>query len=30
MRVQTRWTIGTIALFGTIVTVPLAVAQFGG
>ena len=28
MRVQTRWTIGTIALFGTIVTVLLAVAEF--
>lgn len=28
MRVQTRWTVGTIALFGTIVTVLLAVAQF--
>ena len=30
MRVQTRWTVGTIALFGTIVTVLLAIAQFGG
>jgi len=30
MRVQTRWTIGTIALFGTIVTVLLAIAEFGG
>jgi len=29
MRVQTRWTIGTIALFGTIVTVLLAIAEFG-
>ena len=29
MRVQTRWSIGTIALFGTIVTVLLAVAEFG-
>jgi len=28
MRVQTRWTIGTIALFGTIVTVLLAIAEF--
>ena len=28
MRVQTRWTVGTIALFGTIVTVLLAVAEF--
>ena len=28
MRVQTRWTVGTIALFGTIVTVLLAIAQF--
>ena len=28
MRVQTRWTVGTIALFGTIVTVPLAIAEF--
>jgi len=30
MRVQTRWTVGTIALFGTIVTVLLAIAEFGG
>jgi hypothetical protein len=30
MRVQTRWTVGTIALFGTIVTVLLAIAQFTG
>jgi tetrahydromethanopterin S-methyltransferase subunit G len=30
MRVQTRWTVGTIVLFGTIVTVLLAIAQFGG
>jgi len=30
MRIQTRWTIGTIALFGTIVTVLLAIAEFGG
>ena len=30
MRVQTRWTVGPIALFGTIVTVLLAIAQFGG
>jgi septal ring factor EnvC (AmiA/AmiB activator) len=30
MRVQTRWTVGTIALFGTIVTVLLAIAPFGG
>jgi tetrahydromethanopterin S-methyltransferase subunit G len=29
MRVQTRWTVGTIALFGTIVTVLLAIAEFG-
>lgn len=29
MRVQTRWTVGTIALFGTIVTVLLANAEFG-
>ena len=28
MRVQTRWTVGTIALFGTIVTVLLAIAEF--
>ena len=28
MRVQTRWTVGTIALFGTIVTVLLATAEF--
>lgn len=28
MRVQTRWTIGTIALFGSIVTVLLAIAEF--
>ena len=27
MRVQTRWTVGTIALFGTIVTVLLATAE---
>jgi hypothetical protein len=30
MRVKTRGTIGTIALFGTIVTVFLAIAEFGG
>lgn len=30
MRVQTRWTIGTIALFGTILTILQAIAQFGG
>jgi len=30
MRVQTRWTVGTIALFGTIVTVLLAIAEFAG
>ena len=30
MRVQTRWTVGTIALFGTIVTVLLAIAEFSG
>lgn len=30
MRVQMRWTVGTIALFGTIVTVLLAIAEFGG
>lgn len=29
MRVMTRWTVGTIALFGTIVTVLLAIAEFG-
>ena len=29
MRVQARWTVGTIALFGTIVTVLLAIAEFG-
>jgi SPX domain protein involved in polyphosphate accumulation len=29
MRVQTRWTVGTIALFGTIVTVLPAIAEFG-
>ena len=28
MRVQARWTVGTIALFGTIVTVLLAIAEF--
>jgi predicted RNase H-like nuclease (RuvC/YqgF family) len=28
MRVQTRWTVGTIALFGTIVIVLLAIAEF--
>lgn len=28
MRVQTRWTVGTIALFGTIISVLLAIAQF--
>jgi hypothetical protein len=28
MRVQTRWTIGTIALFGTIITVLIAVVEF--
>ena len=28
MRMQTRWTVGTIALFGTIVTVLLAIADF--
>jgi hypothetical protein len=27
MRVQTRWTVGTIALFGTIVTLLLANAE---
>jgi len=30
MRAQTRWTVGTIALFGTIVTVLLAIAEFTG
>lgn len=30
MRVMMRGTVGTIALFGTIVTVLLAIAQFGG
>lgn len=30
MRVQMRRTVGTIALFGTIVTVLLAIAEFGG
>lgn len=29
-RVMMRWTVGTIALFGTIVTVLLAIAEFGG
>jgi len=29
-RVMMRWTIGTIALFGTIVTVLIAIAEFGG
>lgn len=29
-RVMMRWTIGTIALFGTIVTALLAIAEFGG
>jgi len=28
MLVQTRWTVGTIALFGTLITILLAVAQF--
>ncbi|PSQ72027.1 MAG: hypothetical protein BRD31_02010 [Bacteroidetes bacterium QH_2_64_26] len=28
MRVMMRWTVGTIALFGTIVTVLLAIAEF--
>ena len=28
MRVQTRWTIGTIALFGTIIAVLIAVVEF--
>ncbi len=28
MLVQTRWTVGTIALFGTAVTILLAIAQF--
>jgi hypothetical protein len=28
MRVMLRWTVGTIALFGTIVTVLLAIAEF--
>ena len=28
MLVQTRWTVGSIVLFGTIITVLLAVAQF--
>ena len=28
MRVMMRWTIGTIALFGTIVTILIAVAEF--
>ncbi len=28
MRVQTRWTVGTIALFGTLITVLLAIAEF--
>ncbi len=29
-RVMMRWTVGTIALFGTIVTVLLAIAEFAG
>ena len=28
MLIQTRWTVGTIALFGTLITILLAVAQF--
>ena len=28
MRVQTRWTVGTISLFGTIVTMLLVIAEF--
>ena len=28
MRVMTRWTVGTIALFGTLITVLIAVAEF--
>lgn len=28
MLVQTRWTVGTIALFGTLITILLAVTQF--
>ena len=28
MWVRTRWTVGTIALFGTIVTVLLAIAEY--
>ena len=30
MRVMMRWTVGTIALFGTIFTALLAIAEFGG
>jgi len=28
MLVHTRWTVGTIALFGTLITILLAIAQF--
>jgi hypothetical protein len=30
MRTQTRWAIGVLALFGTMTTVLMAVAVFGG
>ena len=28
MQAQTRWTVGTIALFGTLITILLAISQF--